>query len=93
MATMSQEIRAQATRRLIPAQERTVLEMFDFILEQLGDGFDWNCDGTSHFAREFLRIRSLNEDEILRALESLGGDCDCNIVLNVGPWFWPSQFN
>ncbi len=42
------------------------------------------CDHTLRCTREFLRSRSLSEDQIIPWLAEHGGHCDCEVVYNVG---------
>jgi len=43
----------------------------------------WNCDGTLIGAKEILKLMSMDIHKSIKYLESNGGFCDCEILLNV----------
>ena len=61
----------------LPASADDIRNLFDYI--DTGEA----CDNTLRRTTEFIQMKGLDLDRILRWLKENGGYCDCEVVFNV----------
>ena len=73
-----------------------VQELRAYLAEQVqaheeAGGLVWVCDHTLTHTQSWLEAYHKAVRENLRALEAQGGNCDCEVLLNVSPARWPTS--
>lgn len=79
---------------LAPAE---LLELRRYLAERLNTRRNeagellWNCDHSLTHTRAWLKAHKKSLRANLRAFEERGGNCDCEVLLNVTVKRWPAQ--
>jgi len=71
--------RRKSVREGLPIPATKMKLLFDYVDEHVSAS---QCDHTLRFAREYLKVNGLPEQEVLAWLESAGGHCDCEAIDN-----------
>ena len=70
----------QKVRASFPVLVPMLKALFNYVESQLDSG---ECDHTLRHARDFIHSRGLPAEAVVRWLESNGGYCDCEVLMNV----------
>jgi len=69
----------QKVRESLPVAIPMLKALFNYVDSQLDST---ECDHTLRHVRDFIHSRGLREEAVVRWLESNGGYCDCEAVMN-----------